>query len=211
MFPFFVLLLVAASSHRVREDAEATLVASPSDQSYKENASSQALPQKGEKCYCYDVAWNKQSNCCEEGLVCDKESWTCKTALGSKWSGRRNVPVLTPTVDESSCAANRTHMVSHSAALSPATMPTMNSTATTLMRNAAANAGRSVFTVTSTTGIVTMLSASEQTGSPAINNTVCLLGCAGRLRLSLWKRSAQRRHIPLNPKPSSTPRQPLVA
>ncbi|CAE7519407.1 unnamed protein product, partial [Symbiodinium natans] len=183
MFPFFVLLLVAASSHRVREDAEATLVASPSDQSYKENASSQALPQKGEKCYCYDVAWNKQSNCCEEGLVCDKESWTCKTALGSKWSGRRNVPVLTPTVDESSCAANRTHMVSHSAALSPATMPTMNSTATTLMRNAAANAGRSVFTVTSTTGIVTMLSASEQTGPSKPHRSL-----ATRIRKEMSKR-----------------------
>eukprot|EP00438_Fugacium_kawagutii_P004938 Skav200624 [mRNA] locus=scaffold2029:110104:110564:+ [translate_table: standard] len=86
MFPLIMLLLVAASSTRV-QDAGVTSMASASNQ----NAST-GLPkvQKGDKCHCYDTDFWKQS-CCDEGLVCDKKTWTCMPALGGKcerkWGG----------------------------------------------------------------------------------------------------------------------------
>eukprot|EP00438_Fugacium_kawagutii_P033804 Skav216920 [mRNA] locus=scaffold1838:154038:154493:- [translate_table: standard] len=51
-----------------------------------QNAST-GLPKKGDKCHCPNTPFWAQSNCCDEGLVCDKKTWTCMPALG--WSCKR--------------------------------------------------------------------------------------------------------------------------
>eukprot|EP00438_Fugacium_kawagutii_P021623 Skav212207 [mRNA] locus=scaffold754:789611:790060:+ [translate_table: standard] len=49
-----------------------------------QNASAAGLPKKGDKCDCHKLSFLEQSNCCEEGLVCDYKTWTCMPALGGK-------------------------------------------------------------------------------------------------------------------------------
>ncbi|CAE7222592.1 unnamed protein product [Symbiodinium natans] len=83
MFPLFALLLLASvSSHRVRDSEEARLsVASVTDQ----NVSAKA--KKGQPCSCYEEQFRvlkEESTCCNEGLVCDVKSHTCKAALGKR-------------------------------------------------------------------------------------------------------------------------------
>lgn len=79
MFPWLVLFLVAASSTRM-QDAEVISMAS----SFNQNAST-GLPknQKGDKCHCHNTHFWEQS-CCDEGLVCDKKTWTCMPGLRGK-------------------------------------------------------------------------------------------------------------------------------
>eukprot|EP00438_Fugacium_kawagutii_P021300 Skav223671 [mRNA] locus=scaffold2794:329306:329833:- [translate_table: standard] len=73
MVPLFALLLVAASSTRVQDAVTSN-----------QNASAAGLPKKGDKCQCYNTPFYEQSDCCNEGLVCDKKTRTCMPALGHR-------------------------------------------------------------------------------------------------------------------------------